>query len=114
MSPQLVYVDLNRKIILKNFADGEIIKSANIDLSFSMQGKVILGRIGSQKTAIFSRLPNENLDFSYLDNSYDIMVCLDRAEALLSRYSPKIAISYKYSNIYQNANSYGNICLKID
>ncbi|MBE7082003.1 MAG: ComEC/Rec2 family competence protein [Clostridiales bacterium] len=102
------------KIILKNFADGEIIKSANIDLSFSMQGKVILGRIGSQKSAIFSRLPNENLDFSYLDNSYDIMVCLDRAEALLSRYKPTIAISYKYSNIYQNAISYGNICLKID
>ncbi len=102
------------KILLKNYADGEIIKSAKLDLSFSMQGKVILGRIGSQKTAIFSRLPNENLDFSYLDNSYDIMVCLNRAEALLSRYKPTIAISYKYSNIYQNAISYGNICLKID
>ncbi len=102
------------KIMLKNFYDGELLLTKNLSLSFAMEGKVILGRIGSQKTAIFSRLGEEHLDFSCIDIGYDIMVCFDRAEAILSRYKPQKAISYKYSNIYQNAQSYGNICLKFN
>ncbi len=102
------------KIVLKNFRDGSVIYTPEIKLSFDMNGKVLLGQIGSQKSAIFSKLGEEYLDFSCIDNSYDIMVCLDRAEAILSRYAPQKAISYKYSNIYQNAVSYGNICLKVN
>ena len=78
-----------------------------------MNGKVLLGEIAGQKTAIFSKLGDSHLDFSCIENGYDIMICLDRADSLLSRYLPHKAISYKYSNIYQNAESYGNICLEI-
>ncbi len=102
------------KITLKNITGGRVLCSTNIDLSFAMKGKAILGKIGSQKTAVFSKLGMDNLDFSCLEVGYDIMVCLDRAETLLSRYAPSTSISYKYSNIYQNAQSNGNICLKID
>ncbi len=101
------------KITLQNFADGKVMSSSNIDLSFAMNGRVMLSKIGSFNVAVFSKLSDEHLDFSIIDNRYDVMVCLDRADALLSRYSPRKAISYKYSDIYQNAESYGNICLKI-
>ncbi len=99
---------------LINVTDKIVLSNADIDLSFAMEGRVLLGKIGSKKTAIFSKLGQQHLDFTCLDNDYDIMVCLDRAEALLSRYKPQTSISYKYSNIYQNAQSNGNICLKID
>ena len=99
------------KITLQNVVDGKVLSLPKIDLSFAMEGKVLLGEIGGKKSAIFSKLGDDNLDFSCLQNGYDIMVCLDRADMLLSRYLPATSISYKYSNIYQNAQSNGNICL---
>ncbi len=101
------------KITLQNFNDGKTLSTTKIELSFAMAGRVLLGTVGNKKTAIFSKLGDEHLDFSCMDSGYDIMVCLDRSEALFSQYLPTTAVSYKYSNIYQNAESYGNICLKI-
>lgn len=102
------------QISLQNFYDGKVLSVPQIDLSFDMDGKVLIGDIAGKKSAIFSKLGDDNLDFSCLGNGYDIMVCLDRADMLLSRYLPKTSVSYKYSNIYQDAQSLGNICLKID
>ena len=102
------------QISMRNFYDGNVLSLPKINLSFGMDGKVLIGEIACKKSAIFSKLGDDNLDFSCIDNGYDIMVCLDRADMLLSRYKPKTCVSYKYSNIYQNAQSLGNICLKID
>ncbi len=100
------------KITLENFYDGKVLSTHKIDLSFAMEGKALKGEIGGKKSVIFSKLGDDNLNFSCIDMRYDIMVCLDRADMLLSYYLPRTAISYKYSNIYQNAQSFGNICLK--
>lgn len=100
------------KIKLQNFNDKQTLPISYFNLKFDINGKVLIGEIVGMKTAIFSVLGNQNINSLFLDNSFDIMVCLDRADTILSRYKPKTAISYKYSNIYKNAVKNGNLFVK--
>ena len=49
-----------------------------------------------------------------LGQSFDFMICFDRSEVILNRYSPSIGISYKYTDKYLNAQESGNMLFKLD
>ena len=101
------------KVEMKNFGDGERLPIKVFKCSFALEGKVIIGDIKGDKVAVFSSLPYENINFSSVQRQYDIMICHDRADALISRFKPTKGISYRYSNNYPNAESSGNMLVKI-
>ena len=102
------------KIKIINFVDGETLPISNFNPKFEINGKVLVGNLLHRKTVIFSKLGEEKINYSVLDESSDMMICLDRAETIFSRCKPKIAISYKYSNIYKNAIKNGNLFVKFN
>ena len=101
------------KIKFYNFEDNTVLPIKNFNPKTSLDGKVLIGDISGRKTAIFSRLGQGNINFLEIGTNFDLMICLDRADGILNAYSPKTAISYKYSNIYINAVNYGNILMKL-
>lgn len=100
------------RIKLQNFVDKETLPIPNFNPKFDMNGKILIGTMSDEKTAIFAKLGEENINTQALTENYDIMICLDRADTIFSRCNPKLAISYKYSNIYKNAIKNGNLLLK--
>lgn len=102
------------EIKFKNYYENETLKINEFRLKVGAVGKVLIGDIKGRKTAIFSKLGENGWGFKDIDKNIDIMICLDGASSLFSRYSPKTPISYKYSSVYQNAQSNGNIFIKID
>ncbi len=99
---------------LQNFLDNETLPISNFNPKFHINGKALLGEMSNRKTIIFSKLGEEILNDIILDQTFEIMVCLDRAETLFSKHNPKLAISYKYSNIYKNAVKNGNLFVKFN
>ena len=102
------------KIKLKNFVNNEVLPIENFNPTFEIDGKVLIGNISNRKTAILSKLGEQVINNSILDQSFDTMICLDRAETILTRCKPNLAISYKYSNIYKNAVKNGNLFVKFN
>lgn len=98
---------------LKNFMDNQTLPIDNFSFEYYIKGKVLVGKIGEKKMAIFSKLGSEPINFEPLGKDFSVMICLDRADGILTQYSPKTAISYKYSSKFKNAQSYGNIYLKL-
>ena len=114
--------DLDAEIIIKrsfgdikmqNFSDGEKLPITVFSCSFALEGKVLSGAIKDDSVAIFSSLSEENINFSLVQKHYDIMVCHDRAESLITRFKPAKGISYRYTNKYPDAESSGNMLVKI-
>ena len=100
------------KIKLSHFNDNQTLPITNFNPKTSLDGRVLIGEISGRKTAIFSYLGQGPVNFLEIGTGFDLMVCLDRADSILSTYSPTTAISYKYSNIYKNAVNNGNIFVK--
>lgn len=100
-------------IKLSNYLDNQTLPINKFSPKTSLDGRVLIGEISGRKTAIFSRLGSGNINFEPIGNTFDLMICLDRADSILNKYSPKTAITYKYSNIYKNAINNGNILVKI-
>ncbi len=100
------------KIQLINFLDNQTLPIQNFNPKTSLDGRVLIGEISKKKTAIFSMLGQNPVNFTPIGTGFDLMICLDRAESILSTYLPDHAISYKYSNIYKNAVNNGNILVK--
>ncbi len=99
-------------IKLQNYIEEQTLPIQNFNPKFYINGKVLVGDMSNMRTIIFSKLGDEKINYSILDKGADIMVCLDRAETIFSRCKPKIPISYKYSNVYKNAEKNGNLYFK--
>lgn len=102
------------KIKLQNFDDNVNLPTKYFNLKFDAKGKVLTGKILNKNLVIFSKLSEENINTLTFSEKIDIMVCLDRFDTIFSRYEPKLAISYKYSNIYKNAVKNGNLLVKFN
>ncbi len=99
---------------ISNLSKGQTLNFYKINLSFVLDGHVLTGNVENKKVAIFSEIGNAELLFSQFNGyNYDLMVCFDRADFLLSKYKPKRAISYLYSAVYENAQSNGNLRIAI-
>lgn len=99
-------------IKLKNFVDGQKLPIHTFDCSFSLDGNVLVGQILGKSTAIFSPF---NKQFSFVDFNqiFDIMICYDGAESLISRYKPQTGVSYRSSLSVLDAETNGNLLVKI-
>lgn len=100
------------KINFLNYSYNQTLPIKNFNPTTYLDGRVLIGNISGKKTAIFSKLGEGPVNFVPIGRGFDLMICLDRADAILNTYSPHIAISYKYSDIYKNAIVNGNIFLK--
>ena len=102
------------KINLQNFLEKTTLPIPYFNFKFDMNGKILVGEILNKKIAILSKLGEENINPTALNVNYDIMICLDRADTIFSKCKPRLAISYKYSNIYKNAVKNGNLLIKFN
>ena len=68
------------------------------DYTSSLQGCAITSIIRDKKMCVLSALEFVKPNLNDLDSSFDIMICSDRSEVILNKYSPSIGISYKYTN----------------
>ena len=98
---------------LYNYEDGHTLNLCGYNLPVVMNGLALIGEISGKRTAIFSSLPDNGVNFDKVSGNFDIMICADRAESIISKYSPKTGISYKFSSKYLNAQSSGYILLKL-
>lgn len=113
--------EATEKIIEKSFsvfdircyADGEALPVKTFSCAFALDGLAVSGTCGDKKTVIFSSFTDENVNLASLDSDYDVMVCLDSAEQLISYYNPPVGICYRSSYVYDNAESNGNLFLKL-
>lgn len=101
------------EILLENFEDNQVLPIGSFEFKYCLKGKVLVGNVGKDKIAIFSRLGNEPINLQPIGKNFGVMICLDRAENILPQFLPKTAISYKYSRLYKNAQSYGNIFIEL-
>ena len=77
------------------------------------EGCVLTTKVKNKNICVLSYLEKVEPNLNYLPYNTDLMVCLDRADVILNKYSPVIGISYRYSSIYKNAQENGNILLKL-
>lgn len=96
-----------------NYQDGQMIELSNMTFSTVQQGCVLTTKVKEKNICVLSYLEKVEPNLNHLPYSVDLMVCLDRADAILNKYSPAIGISYRYSSIYKNAQENGNLLLKL-
>ncbi len=99
-------------INIKNFYDGQKLPINTFSCVFSLDGNVLVGEILGKSTAIFSAF---NKSFSSVDfkQKFDIMICYDGAESIISRYKPQMGVSYRSSLSVLNGETNGNLLVKI-
>lgn len=102
------------KTKFKNFFDGQKLPINQFDYVSLLDGCVITSTIKDNKICVFSALENIQPNLNDLTQSFDLMVCYDRSEVILNKYSPTIGISYKYTNKYPNAQESGNMLFKLN
>ena len=102
------------KITFNNIVDGVTFPSKSFKFEFSLNGNVITGRVCNKNVAIFSSFNKTEPELSRFSGEYDIMVACDRADGIISLFKPAHGISYKYSSIYENAQSNGNLTVKLN
>ena len=97
-----------------NCTDGFELDFLILDLTYELSGRVLKGKINDKKVAIMSAFGNFEPPFTTFDGTgLDYMICLDRADVILSKYKPKTAISYRHSTTYKNAQTNGNLSFRI-
>lgn len=97
-----------------NLLDGEQIPANTFKLKFGLSGKVVAGSVGRQKIAIFSSFKSDEPEFNKFNGNYDIMICCDSADRLIPVYNPKRGICYRSSDLYEDAQTNGNLLIKIE
>ena len=110
---ETIVVKSFKNIGIKNYLDGQNLPINCFSCLFALQGNVLFGELKGKRIAIFSSFKSGDVNFFNFTIDADIMVCADRADELLSYYSPKRKISYRHSNLYENAENNGNLCFKI-
>ena len=100
-------------IQIRNVFDETALSIESFPCEFMMQGNVLTGEIKGKSIAIFSAFNKGGVNFSDFSGGQEIMICADRAEQILSLYSPQVKISYRHSSTYDNAENNGNILFKI-
>ncbi len=99
---------------IENVQEKENLPINSFNASFELEGRLLLCNANQKKLAIFSILNDVDANFNKVDLSGTyLMVCYDRASALLSKYSPNVALSYLYSTTYTSAMSNGNIAITL-
>lgn len=101
------------EIALENYFDKQKLDIKEFSLQSTMDGCAMIVDIKDKHMAILSKLELVNPNINYLSGTFDIMICLDRADLILNNYMPKTAISYAYSPKYKNAQSNGNLIFKL-
>jgi hypothetical protein len=84
------------------------------DFITCLQGCAITSNIRGNEICILSTLELINPNLNDLKKSFDVIVCYDRSDVILNKYSPDIGISYKYTNKYPNAQESGNMLFKLN
>ena len=102
------------KTKISNYFDGQLLPIEQFDFVSSLQGCAITSTIRDKKICVLSSLELVEPNLNDLDDSFDIMVCYDRSEVILNKYSPSIGISYKYTSKYANAQESGNMLFKLN
>ena len=100
-------------IRINNVFDEEPLLIESFPCKFLMQGNALTGEIKGKSIVIFSAFKKGDVNFSDFSGGQEIMVCADRAEQILSRYSPQVKISYRQNGTYDNAENNGNMLFKI-
>ena len=101
------------KTKLYNYQDGKSVELSNMTIISDQEGCVLTTKVKNKNICVLSYLEKVEPNLNYLPYNTDLMVCLDRADVILNKYSPVIGISYRYSSIYKNAQENGNIMLKL-
>ncbi|MBE5737741.1 MAG: ComEC family competence protein [Clostridiales bacterium] len=102
------------KTKISNYFDGQLLPIEQFDFRASLQGCAITSIIRDKKICVLSALEFVKPNLNDLDSSFDIMVCYDRSEVILNKYSPSIGVSYKYTSKYANAQESGNMLFKLN
>lgn len=101
-SIQISNVLINERLPLKIF-----------ESDFVLGGTALIGDIRGKKTALISPLNKAEENLNNLKGEYDIVISAGRSETVLSRFNAPISVSYLDSSVYPDAETDGNMLIKL-
>ncbi len=97
-----------------NFSDGKILPIKSFACQFALNGKALKGVIKDKSAVIFSAFGADGVNLNDIKENFDIAVCLDSADAVLSTLNAEASVSFRGGTSYVDAETQGNFVIKLN